>query len=63
VVQSWGQSQLLQRQLAQTRAAAIKDYLVDQGGLAGERIYLLYVSLGQADSDGRAATPLHLDSE
>lgn len=63
VVQSWGQSQLLQRQLAQTRAAAIKDYLVDQGGLAGERIYLLDVSLGQADSDGRVATPLHLDSE
>lgn len=63
VMQSWGQSQLLQRQLAQTRAAAIKDYLVDQGGLAGERIYLLDVSLGQADSDGRVATPLHLDSE
>ncbi len=63
VVQSWGKSQLLQRQLAQTRAAAIKDYLVDQGGLAGERIYLLDVSLGQADSDGRVATPLHLDSE
>jgi outer membrane protein OmpA-like peptidoglycan-associated protein len=54
---------LLQRQLAQTRASAIKDYLVDQGGLAGERIYLLDVSLGQADSDGRVATPLHLDSE
>ncbi|MDP3815439.1 DUF748 domain-containing protein [Pseudomonas sp.] len=63
VVQSWAQSQLLQRQLAQDRAAMIKDYLVDRGGLADERIYLLDVNLGQAEADGRVATPLHLDSE
>lgn len=63
VVQSWAQSQLLQRQLAQNRAAMIKDYLVDRGGLSGERIYLLDVNLGEAQADGRVATPLHLDSE
>jgi uncharacterized protein involved in outer membrane biogenesis len=63
LLQSWAQSKLLQRQLAQARAATIKDYLVDRGGLAGERIYLLDVSLGEAGADGRVATPLHLDSE
>lgn len=63
LLQFWGKSQLLQRQLAQARAASIKDYLVEQGGLADERIYLLDVGLGQAQADGRVATPLHLDSE
>lgn len=63
VLRFWEQSQLLQRQLAQERASTIKDYLVDRGGLADERIYLLDVSLGEAGADGRVATPLHLDSE
>ncbi|CAD5107897.1 DUF748 domain-containing protein [Zestomonas carbonaria] len=63
VLQSWGESQLLLRQLAQARAASIKDYLVDKGGLPDERIYLLDVSIGQAEADGKVATPLHLDSE
>ncbi|MCY1280390.1 hypothetical protein D9M70_291760 [compost metagenome] len=63
VVQSWGQSELLLRQLAQKRAASVKDYLVGRGGLQDERIYLLDVSLGQAEPDGKVSTPLHLDSE
>ncbi|MBS7662014.1 DUF748 domain-containing protein [Pseudomonas lalucatii] len=63
VLQSWAQSKLLQRQLAQARAAAIKDYLVDRGGLADARIYLLDVSRGKPEADGRVASPLHLDSE
>ena len=63
VLGSWSDSRGLQRQLAQDRAAAIKAYLVDRGKLADERIYLLDVSLGQAEADGRVATPLHLDSE
>ncbi|MHA6495388.1 DUF748 domain-containing protein [Pseudomonas borbori] len=63
VLQSWAQSKLLQRQLARERASAIKAYLVDTGGLAAERLYLLDVSLGQAEADGSVATPLHLDSE
>ncbi|OEC34339.1 Uncharacterized protein involved in outer membrane biogenesis [Pseudomonas cuatrocienegasensis] len=63
LLQSWGASELMQRQLAQARGARIKEYLVDQGGLEDMRLYLLDVSLGQADADGRVATPLHLDSE
>ncbi|MDM8351199.1 DUF748 domain-containing protein [Pseudomonas sp. sp1636] len=63
VLQYWGKSQLLQRQLAQARASSIKDYLVERGGLADERVYLLDVDLGQAQADGRVATALHLDSE
>ena len=63
VLASWSDSRGLQRQLAQARAAAIKAYLVDNGKLADERIYLLDVNLGQAEPDGRVATPLHLGSE
>ncbi|RJG10504.1 DUF748 domain-containing protein [Pseudomonas cavernicola] len=63
VLDSWGKSELLLRQLGQARAASIKDYLVSQGGLADERIYLLDVSLGESGTDGRVASPLHLDSE
>ena len=63
VLQSWGDSRALQRQLAQDRAAMIKGYLVDRGQLAGERLYLLDVIFGEAEKDGRVATPLHLDSE
>jgi len=63
VLQLWGKSQMLQRRLAQARASSIKDYLVERGGLADERVYLLDVGLGQAQADGRVATQLHLDSE
>jgi uncharacterized protein involved in outer membrane biogenesis len=63
VLQSWAQSELLQRQLAQARAAEIKSYLVERGGLTDERIYLLDVNIVQADADGRVATTLHLGSE
>ncbi|WP_137820397.1 DUF748 domain-containing protein [Pseudomonas sp. 2FG] len=63
VLNFWGQSELLLRQLGQARAASIKDYLVAKGGLADERIYLLDVSLGEPGTDGRVASPLHLDSE
>ena len=59
----WEKSAALQRQLAQARAAEIKDYLVDRGGLPDARVYLLDASLGQAQADGRVATRLHLDSE
>ncbi|MGG2398959.1 DUF748 domain-containing protein [Pseudomonas sp. SH1-B] len=63
VVNSWAQSKLLLRQLAQQRAAAIKDYLVEQGKLDDERVYLIDVNLGEPESNGRVLTPLHLDSE
>ena len=63
VLQSWAQSSLLLRQLAQARAAEIKSYLVERGGLSAERIYLLDVSITQANGDGSVASALHLGSE
>jgi uncharacterized protein involved in outer membrane biogenesis len=63
VLQSWAQSKMLQRQLAQIRAAEIKSYLVERGKLANERLYLLDVDMAQADAEGRVATTLHLSSE
>ncbi|MGX5218200.1 DUF748 domain-containing protein [Pseudomonas segetis] len=62
VLAQWSTSELLLRKLAQERAASIKDYLA-QNGLSDERIYLLDVSLGSAEADGRVATPLQLGSE
>ncbi|MDT4850178.1 hypothetical protein FQZ97_843200 [compost metagenome] len=63
VVASWAQSDLLLRQLGQARATSIKDYLVDRGGLADDRIFLLDVSLVDANQAGEVISPLHLDSE
>ena len=63
VLQSWASSQALQRQLAQARATAIKTYLVESAGLADGRVYLIDVSFGEAQADGRVASPLHLGSE
>ncbi|WP_277373939.1 DUF748 domain-containing protein [Pseudomonas sp. AA-38] len=63
VLDSWAQSQLLLRQLAQQRAAVIKDYLVEQGHLSDERVYLIDVNLAEPQADGRVLTALHLDSQ
>jgi uncharacterized protein involved in outer membrane biogenesis/outer membrane protein OmpA-like peptidoglycan-associated protein len=63
VLQSWGKSDLLLRQLAQARAASIKDYLVERGGLNDERIYLLDVASSEALASGQVATALHLGSQ
>ncbi|WP_044874083.1 DUF748 domain-containing protein [Pseudomonas sp. LFM046] len=63
VLASWAQSDLLLRQLGQARAASIKDYLVDRGGLADDRIFLLDVSMVEPNQAGEVITPLHLDSE
>ncbi|MCY1312593.1 hypothetical protein D9M70_630260 [compost metagenome] len=63
VLTSWAQSDLLLRQLGQARAASIKDYLVERGGLADDRIFLLDVSLVEPNQAGEVITPLHLDSE
>ena len=63
VLRFWEKSAALQRRLAQARAAEIKDYLVDRGGLPDARVYLLDANLGQAQADGRVATQLQLDSE
>ncbi|SER96475.1 protein of unknown function [Pseudomonas sp. NFACC02] len=63
VLKSWSSSALLLRQLGQARASSIKDYLVDKGQLADDRVYFVDASLGQPEKDGRVVTPLHLDSE
>ncbi|WP_296182128.1 DUF748 domain-containing protein [Pseudomonas sp. UBA1879] len=63
VLKSWSSSALLLRQLGQARASSIKDYLVDKGQLADDRVYFVDASLGQPEKDGRVISPLHLDSE
>ncbi|VVP47751.1 DUF748 domain-containing protein [Pseudomonas fluorescens] len=63
VIKFWSTSDVLLRQLGQERASSIKDYLVDKGQLADDRVYFIDANLGQAESDGRVVTPLHLDAE
>ena len=59
----WGASDVLLRQLGQDRASSIKDYLVDKGQLADDRVYFIDANLGEAESDGRVVTQMHLDAE
>ena len=63
LIAHWSTNEVLLRKLAQARAASIKHYLVSKGGLADERIYMVDVSLGEPESNGRVASPLSLDSE
>jgi uncharacterized protein involved in outer membrane biogenesis len=59
----WSDNAGLQRRLAQQRAAAIKDYLVQQGGLADDRLYLVDVRLEDGVADQPVLTRLELNSE
>ncbi|NWA08264.1 DUF748 domain-containing protein [Pseudomonas gingeri] len=63
VIKNWSGNAVLLRKLGQDRASSIKDFLVDKGKLEDDRVYFIDASLGQAESDGRVVTPLHLDSE
>ena len=63
VIQFWSSSDVLLRQLGQDRASSIKDFLVDKGQLADDRVYFIDTNLGEAESDGRVVTQMHLDSE
>ncbi|MDZ3995361.1 DUF748 domain-containing protein [Pseudomonas sp. Teo4] len=63
VIKSWAESAALLRTLGQERASSIKDYLVDKGKLEDDRVYFIDTTLGQAESDGRVVTPMHLDAE
>ena len=63
VLKSWSSSAPLLRQLGQSRAGSIKDYLVDKGQMADDRIYFVDASLGKPQKDGTVVSPLHLDSE
>ena len=59
----WSDNPTALRRLAQERAAGIKAYLVDQGGLEDKRIYLLDSALVTVGTTGSVETPLHLDSQ
>ncbi|MCF6155323.1 MAG: DUF748 domain-containing protein [Candidatus Brocadia sp.] len=50
------------RTLAQERAAAIKDYMIQQGGLAEPRIFLLEVDTKASATDHEVKMPLALDA-
>ena len=63
LIDFWSKSEVLLRQLGQDRASSIKDFLVDKGQLADDRVYFIDATLGEAESDGRVISPLHLDSE
>jgi hypothetical protein len=63
VIGFWSSSEVLLRQLGQERASSIKDYLVDKGQLADDRVYFIDANLGEAESDGRVVTAMHLDAE
>ncbi|MBP5947240.1 MULTISPECIES: DUF748 domain-containing protein [Pseudomonas] len=63
VIQFWSTSDVLLRQLGQDRASSIKDFLVDKGQLADDRVYFIDTNLGEAESDGRVVTQMHLDAE
>ena len=63
VLKSWASNAALLRQLGQARAGSIKDFLVDKGQLADDRVYFIDAALGNAQKDGRVITPLHLDAE
>ncbi|MHC8328965.1 DUF748 domain-containing protein [Pseudomonas sp. LB1P83] len=63
VIKFWSSSDVLLRQLGQERASSIKDYLVDKAQMADDRVYFIDAQLGEAQSDGRVVTPMHLDAE
>ncbi|MOA22665.1 hypothetical protein D3C78_1432390 [compost metagenome] len=63
VIKFWSTSDVLLRQLGQERASSIKDYLVDKAQLEDDRVYFIDANLGEAQSDGRVVTQMHLDAE
>ncbi|RMM11560.1 putative exported protein [Pseudomonas caricapapayae] len=63
VLKFWSSNEVLLRELGQSRASSIKDYLVDKGKLEDARVYFVDARLGQAQPDGKVISPLHLDSE
>jgi uncharacterized protein involved in outer membrane biogenesis len=63
LINKWATNEGLLRKLGQTRAASIKQYLVESGGLADDRIYLLDVNIAAAEADGRIASALQLGSQ
>jgi outer membrane protein OmpA-like peptidoglycan-associated protein len=61
VIDSWRDSNALLRSLGQARAASIKDFMVNQGKLADERVYLIDARLESPGPNGRVTSLLHVD--
>lgn len=59
----WRDNPAALRRLGQERAASIKAYLVDQGGLEDARVYLLDTRTAASESGASVDTLLHLDSQ
>ena len=62
VLNSYAQSPLGLRRLAQARANSIKIYLIEQAQLDPERVYLIDVSTGKASAEQGVISTLHLGS-
>ena len=62
VLQSYAQSALGLRRLAQARANSIKEYLIEHAKLDAERVYLIDVSEGKAADNQGVVSTLHLGS-
>ncbi|MGI3131761.1 DUF748 domain-containing protein [Halopseudomonas pachastrellae] len=63
VLDHWSSNALMLRRLAQARAAEIKAYLVERGGLDAQRLYLIDVSTQDSSGTDNISIPLHLDSQ
>ena len=63
VLDNWSSNALMLRRLAQARAAEIKAYLVERGGLDAQRLYLIDVSTQDSSGADNISIPLHLDSQ
>ena len=63
VLDNWSNNDLMLRRLAQARAAEIKAYLVERGGLDAQRLYLIDVSTSDSSGTEAVIVPLHLDSQ
>jgi len=63
IVSSRESSTALLRRLSRARAASIKDYLVDNTGLAADRVFLLDTGIAQTPQGREVPTVLHLEAE
>ncbi|NLY13678.1 MAG: DUF748 domain-containing protein [Gammaproteobacteria bacterium] len=62
VLQSYAQSPLGLRRLAQARANSIKEYLIEQQQLDPQQVYLLDAGTGKVSADQGVISTLHLGS-
>ena len=63
ILSSRESSTALLRRLRRARAASIKDYLVDNTGLAADRVFLLDTGIAQTPQGREVPTVLHLEAE